>query len=509
VIFKTLKYHITKKDVIIAYLSAIKKLAGQTAVYGLSTIAGRFFYFLLVPIYTRVFTQVEYGINAEFYAYMSFFNILLTHGMETAFFRFAEKENSKQVYANALVSVLGVSGIFALSFLGFGQQIATGIGYGNNTKYIYYCVGILFFDSVCAIPFALLRQQSRPIRFAILKNINIFTNVFLNLYFLLLAPYWLKTFGVILPLFEPGLGIESIFMANLFASILTTFLLSKELMGITFGFQYEQWKAMMNYAIPMIWVGMAGMINETLSRAILRYIWPNPEEAKAMNGVFAANYKLSIIITLFIQAYKFAAEPFFFNHAKTTEKRDLYGSIMNYFIWICLFVFLMVTLFLHYFKFFIGERFFEGLAVVPILLFANIFLGIYYNISIWYKLSDQTNKGALISLIGAVLTIGLNLAFIPKFGYVGCAWATFICYFTMMVIGYLMGQKYYPIPYNLGRAFLYLIVTLGFYGIAIFSEKWFEAGSIFGNLMRGLMLLSFIALGYVLERKNSILSTVK
>jgi O-antigen/teichoic acid export membrane protein len=486
-------------------LSSIKKLAGQTAVYGLSTIAGRFFYFLLVPIYTRVFTQVEYGINAEFYAYMSFFNILLTHGMETTFFRFAEKENSKQVYANALVSVLGVSGIFALLFLGFGQQIATGIGYGSEPQYIYYCVGILFFDSLCAIPFALLRHQSKPVRFALIKNINIFTNVLLNLYFLLLAPYWLKTQGVTLPLFESGLGIESIFLSNLFASVITTLLLSKELLGITFGFNYAQWKLMMKYAIPMIWVGFAGMINETLSRAMLRYIWPDPEEAKAMNGIFAANYKLSIIITLFIQAYKFAAEPFFFTHSKTTEKKDLYGTIMNYFVWICLFVFLMVMLFLHYFKYFIGEQFFEGLAVVPILLFANIFLGIYYNVSIWYKLSDQTNKGALISLIGAFLTVGLNLLFIPEFGYVGCAWATFICYFSMMVIGYLMGQKYYPIPYNLGRAFLYLVVTLSFYGISLFSENFIEAGSILGNTMRGLMLLVFVMLGYALEKKKSIL----
>ncbi len=486
----------------IALLSTVKKLAGQTAVYGLSTIAGRFFYFLLVPIYTRVFTQVEYGINTEFYAYMSFFNILLTHGMETAFFRFADKDNNKQVFANALVSVLGVSGIFAVLFVGFGQQIANGIGYGDHPEYLYYCVGILFFDSICAIPFALLRQQGRPIRFAVFKNINIFCNILLNLYFLLLAPYWHQKHGFILPFYKPGLGIESIFMANLFASVLTSVLLTKELMGITFGFQYEQWKTMMKYAIPMIWVGLAGMVNETLSRAMLRYIWPDPEQAKAMNGIFGANYKLSIIITLFIQAYKFAAEPFFFNHAKTTEKRDLYATVMNYFIWICLFVFLLVMLFLHYLKYFIGERFFEGLGVVPVLLFANIFLGIYYNVSIWYKLSDQTNKGAIISLIGALLTIGLNIAFIPAYGYVGCAWATFICYFTMMVIGYLWGQKYYPIPYNLGRAGLYLIVTLLFYGLALLSENWMEANTLISNTLRATMLVSFIALGYLLERKK-------
>jgi len=484
-------------------LSTLKKLARQTAIYGLSTIAGRFFYFLLVPLYTRVFTQIEYGINTEFYAYMSFFNILLTHGMETAFFRFAEKENSKKVFANALISVLGVAGVFVLLFLGFGQQIASFIGYGNNPEYVYFTVGILFFDSISAIPFALLRFQNRPVRFALIKNTNILLLILLNLYFLILGPYWQQTYGTLLPFYVPGMGITSVFLSNLVASIVTTVLLSRELLGIGFGFNYQQWQRMFSYAVPMIWVGFAGMINETLDRAMLRYVLPNGDEARAMNGIYGANYKLSIIITLFIQAFKFAAEPFFFAHSKTTEKRDLYPKVMNYFIWICLFVFMLVVFFLHYFKIFIDEKFYEGLVVVPILLFANIFLGIYYNVSIWYKLSDQTKKGAQISMMGAAITIGLNLLLIPKYGYVGCAWTTFVCYLFMMIIGYLWGQKYYPIPYSLGRAFTYLMVTLGFYVLVHISLLWVEAHSFVGFLIRTSLLLAFVALGYFLEQKNN------
>jgi O-antigen/teichoic acid export membrane protein len=483
-------------------VSTVKKLAGQTAIYGLSTIAGRFLNFLLAFVYTRVFTQVEYGVNSEFYAYMSFFNIMLTHGMETAFFRFAEKDNSKQVFANSLVSVLGASSIFAVLFLGFGRQIANGIGYGYHPEYIYFSVGILFFDSLSAIPFALLRFQNRPIRFALIKNINIFTNILLNLYVLVLAPYWFKTYGTMLPFYYPELGISNVFIINLLASFVTTLLLTQELMGIGIGFKYQQWKMMFNYAVPMIWVGLAGMINETLDRALLRYVIPNSEEAKAMNGIYSANYKISIIITLFIQAYKFAAEPFFFAHSKTTEKRDLYGKVMNYFVWICLFVFLMVMLFLHYFKLFIGEDFREGLNVVPILLFANIFLGIYYNISIWYKLSDQTKKGALISGMGAVITIVLNLILIPKYGYVGCAWTTFVCYLFMMVVGYVWGQKYYPIPYNLSRAFVYFSAAIGIFGVSLISEYWFEPNTLISNFMRLDLLGVFVLLGYYFERKT-------
>ncbi|MBP7512031.1 MAG: polysaccharide biosynthesis C-terminal domain-containing protein [Bacteroidia bacterium] len=483
-------------------MSTIKKLAGQTAIYGLSTILGRFFYFLLVPLYTRVFTQVEYGINTEFYAYISFLNILLTHGMETAFFRFAEKENSKQVFANALVSVIGVASFFSFVFLIFGTQISTFIGYGSNPEYVYFTIGILFFDSLSAIPFALLRFQNNSLRFALIKNANILMLIGFNLYLLVLAPYCKNTYDVLLPFYNPKMGISSVFLSNLVASMVTSILLSKEIFGTGFSFNFGQWKKMFLYALPMIWVGLAGMVNETLDRAILRFVWPNPDEARAMNGIYGANYKLSIIITLFIQAFKFAAEPFFFAHSKTTNKKDIYAIVMNYFIWICLFVFLLVMFFLHYFKHFIDEKFYEGLGVVPILLFANIFLGVYYNISIWYKLSDQTKKGAQISIYGAIITIGLNLLLIPKLGYIGCAWTTFLCYLFMMILGYLWGQKYYPIDYNIKRALVYLLIALSFYWLVDFSAFFIQDSSLLGFIIRAFLLMLFIFLGYLFEMRK-------
>ncbi len=482
-------------------MSTVKKLASQTAVYGLSTILGRFFNYLLVPLYTRVFTDVEYGINSEFYAYMAFLNIILTHGMETAFFRFAEKDNSKQIFANAFISILGVASSFALLLLFFGDNIAQFIGYGLNPEFIYYCGAILFFDSLSAIPFALLRFQNKAFRFAVIKNINIFSLILLNLYFLVLGPYWETHYGGLIPFYETGMGIKSVFISNVLASFLTCMILSKDIVNIGFNFNYSQWRLMIAYAIPMIWVGMAGMVNETLDRALIRILTPNINEGQSLNGIYSANYKFSIIITLFIQAFKFAAEPFFFAHAKTTEKRDLYATVMNYFIWICLFVFLVVMFFLHYFKIFIGASFHEGLNVVPILLFANIFLGIYYNISIWYKLSDNTKKGAQISLIGAFITILFNIVFIPKFGYLACAWTTFICYFVMMVLGYLWGQKYYPIPYNLHRAFLYVISALILYSLVEYSLNWIEPNTFLGNLIRIFLLLIFVFIAYLKERK--------
>jgi len=481
-------------------LSTLKKLASQTAVYGLSTILGRFFNYLLVPLYTRVFTDIEYGINSEFYAYMAFFNIILTHGMETAFFRFAEKDNSKQIFANAFLSILGVAGSFSL-FIGlFGSYVSESIGYGLHPEFIYYCGAILFLDSLSAIPFALLRFQNKALRFAIIKNCNIFSLILFNLYFLLVGPFWEAKFGSILPFYEPGMGIKSVFISNVLASLITFLLLSREILSVGFSFNYTQWRFMIAYAIPMIWVGLAGMVNETLDRVLIRMLTPNVAEGQSLNGIYSANYKFSIIITLFIQAFKFAAEPFFFAHAKTTEKRDLYAKVMNYFIWICLFVFLLVMFFLHYFKIFIGTGFHEGLQVVPILLFANIFLGVYYNVSIWYKLSDNTKKGAQISLIGAVITILLNFIFIPEFGYLACAWTTFICYFVMMVLGYLWGQKYYPIPYNLPRALFYVSTALALFVLVQYSSIWINPNSFSGNFIRIISLFIFVYLVFYKEK---------
>lgn len=487
-------------------MSNIKNLAGQTAVYGLSSIAGRFINYLLVPLFTRVFTQAEYGINAEFYAYISFFNILLTHGMETAFFRFAQENNSKKVYAQAFISICGASSFFFLLVLLGGNYISNQIGYGLHPEYLKYAAGILILDALAAIPFALLREQKKALRFAVIKNLNIFINVGINLYFLVFCPWINSAYQITLPFALVNPGIEVVFIANLTASLLTLVFLFAELRQISFVFDKQLWHQMIAYALPMIWVGLAGMVNETLDRAILRYVWPDPIEAQQMNGIYSANYKLSIIITLFIQAYKFAAEPFFFAHAKQTDKRTLYAEVMNYFAWICLFIFIVITSFLHYFKAFIGPDFHEGLKVVPILLWANIFLGLYYNVSIWYKLSDQTKRGALISFMGAIITIVLNLVLIPILGYEGCAWTTFVCYLFMLVVGYSWGQKYYPIPYNIQRIGLYAVSAIVIFIFLNAVSLQIEPSSFAGLIIRLVALALFAILGIKMEFKNFVKS---
>jgi O-antigen/teichoic acid export membrane protein len=256
---------------------------------------------------------------------------------------------------------------------------------------------------------------------------------------------------------------------------------------------------MISYATPMIWVGLAGMVNETLDRIIIKYLWHDPIEALSMNGIYSANYKLSIIITLFIQAYKYAAEPFFFAHAKQTDKRELYAKVMNYFAWLCMFIFLIVTFYLDIFKSFIGPKFHEGLYIVPILLWANIFLGMYYNVSIWYKLTDQTKKGAQISIIGAVITVILNIVLVPVYGYLGCAITTFVCYFLMLVLGYVWGQKYFPVPYQLGRVLTYAVLSLTFYFMVRWMDTNLELRSFVSATIRIILLLGFILVAYIFE----------
>lgn len=489
-------------------MSGIKKLVGDTAIYGLSSIAGRFINYLLVPILTRVFSQADYGANAEFYGYISFINIILTHGMETTFFRFSQDNNHKQVFANAFLSISVVCLVFGIVIFAFGNPILNLIGYQANPEFLWFTAGILIADALTAIPFASLRQQNKALKFAIIKNLNILLNIGITLYLVLAGPYCKAHYGFNLPFWREGLGINAVFMANISASFLTLLLLVTELKWVKVGFDPILWKKMMAYATPMIWVGLAGMVNETLDRVIIKYIWPDPIAAQAMNGVYSANYKLAIVITLFIQAYKYAAEPFFFSHAKQTDKRDLYAKVMNYFAWLCMFIFLVVMLFIDLFKEFIGEEFREGLAVVPILLWANIFLGLYYNVSIWYKLSDQTKKGAQISMIGAAVTIALNLILIPIYGYMGCAITTLVCYFIMLVLGYVWGQKYYPIPYQLGRIFTYASLSISFYFLVIWVDKHLDLSQVLSYSLRFALLASFILVAVILEKK-SFLSVVK
>lgn len=482
-------------------MNPLKKLASQTAVYGLSQIVGRFVNYLLVPLHTALFDTAEFGVNTLMYSYVTFFNVLLTYGMETAFFRFSQKQdNPAQVYSTALTSLISSSLFFGLLFGVFSPQIASVINVPEHPEYVVYFTAIIALDAISSVPFAYLRQQNKALKFAIVKNINIFTNILLNLYFLLLCPYVQKEYGTLLPLYNGTVNIGYIFLANLIASIVTIPLLWKEILAIrNASFNKTLWREMLIYGLPLMVVGFAGMINETLDRIIISYVYTDVQEGLRATGIYGANYKLSILMSLFIQAFRYAAEPFFFNHAKDNDKRHIYATVMNYFTLVCLVLFLTVTLYIDVFKHFINNRYWEGLHVVPVLLLANMFLGIYYNLSIWYKLSDNTNKGAMISTAGALITILANIILVPLWGYTGSAWATLICYVSMAVICYFMGAKYYPIPYQVKRLMGYVGFALVLYFVSTYLP--FAAGYV-KYASSAILLLIFVVVAFLLERKN-------
>jgi O-antigen/teichoic acid export membrane protein len=485
-------------------MTAIKRLAGQTAIYGIPSILGRILGYLLVPLYTRVFLPEAYGTVNVFYAYASFLKVILTYGMETAFFRFTEQEKEKEtVYSTGVISLFISSLSFLILIILFAGPLATWIDYPDSKNYIIWFGWILALDAISSIPFARLRAQNKAKRFASVNMIGIAINIGLNLFFILLCPYLLKNaesnflIKAISLIYRPDWGIEYIFISNLVASCVTLILLVPQLIGIKWKIDKELWKKMFFYAFPLLFAGLAGIINETFDRLLLRYLLPGTTEAATYQvGIYAACYKISILMTIFIQAYRYAAEPFFFAQAKEKDAKTVYANIMNYFIIAVSLIFLVTMLYLDDFimPILVGEKYWVGKGVIPVLMLANLFLGVYYNLSIWYKLTGKTGWGAWISLIGAVITLALNFIWIPLssshfiYGYYGSAWATFICYGSMMILSYFIGQKYFPVKYNILKIFSYLGLAVLFYFVSVFLKV--------DNLILSILFHTFILLIY-------------
>ncbi|EGW21545.1 oligosaccharide flippase family protein [Methylobacter tundripaludum] len=449
-------------------MSIIRKLASQTAVYGLSSIFGRFLNYLLVPLYTYYFTAAEYGVVSEFYAYAGFFSVLLLFGFETGYFRFRDKERTGPdvAYSTALIFVVLVNlGFFTLILL-INTQLSAALNYANHPEYVLCFSLILILDAIAAIPFAQLRAENRAFRFAGIKIFEIGVTVLLSLFFIIYCPklYAANPESWIAPIYNPAIGIGYIFIANLLASGFKFLLLAPQLAGLAWGFDRALFGRMVRYSLPMVVIGFAGIINEMLDRVLLKYLLPYDALTNMkMLGIYSACYKLSILMSLFIQAFRYAAEPFFFAYAGKSDARQVYAVVLKFFVIFCVFIFLLVTLFIDFFKYFVGDEFRAGLEVVPILLLANLCLGIYINLSIWYKLTDRTLMGASVSLAGAALTIALNIWWIPLFGYVGSAWATLACYGSMAILSYLLGRKYYPVNYDVKRVLGYIGLGIGLY----------------------------------------------
>jgi O-antigen/teichoic acid export membrane protein len=493
-------------------MTAIKRLAGQTAIYGIPSVLGRILGYLLVPLYTYVFHSGDYGTVSVFYAYTSFLMVILTYGMETAFFRFNEHEPDKEkVFSSGMISLLISSVIFLVVVLSFSSDVARWIDYPDHPEYVRWFAWILALDAISAIPFASLRAQNRPARFAWIKMTNISLNIGLNLFFLLLCPFIMhhdpeSLIGrFITTVYRPHWGIEYIFVSNLIASSVTIVMLLPQITSVKWKIHPDLWKKMLFYAFPLLFAGMAGIVNETFDRLLLRYLLPE-NIASSQVGIYAACYKISILMTIFIQAYKYAAEPFFFAQAKEKDAKEVYARIMDYFIIIVSLIFLVTMLYLDDFILPLLVRrkeYWEGKGVIPVLMMANLFLGVYYNLSIWYKLTARTSWGAWLSLIGAIITLVLNFWWIPLssehliYGYYGSAWATFICYGSMMILSYLIGQKYFPVKYNLVKFAGYLGLSVLLYVISFVIKPDL---SIVRICFHTILLLIFLGIVYLVEK---------
>jgi len=493
-------------------MTAIKRLASQTVIYGIPSVLVRILGYLLVWLYTRIFLPDEYGTVNVFYAYASFLMVVLTYGMETAFFRFNELEKDRiKVFSTGMISIIISSVLFVTIISLFSHSIAIWIQYPEHKKYVIWFAWILALDAMSAIPFALLRAQNKPGRFARIKIINIGVNIGFNLFFLLLCPYMISHFRegfarqAVSFIYRQDWGIEYVFISNLIASGVTLLLLFPEISSVKWKLNPELWKRMLFYAFPLLFAGLAGMINETFDRLLLRYLLPK-DIALYQVGIYAACYKISILMTLFIQAYKYAAEPFFFAQAKEKDSKEIYAKIMDYFIIAVSVIFLVTLLYLDDFimPILIGNKvYWQGKGVIPVLLMANLFLGVYYNLSIWYKLTGKTSWGAWLSLFGAIITLVLNFWWIPLssehliHGYYGSAWATFICYGTMMILSYLIGQKYFPVKYNLIKFAGYLGLSVILFALSsVFRPDLYILRVGFNTLL----LLVFLGIIYLIEK---------
>ncbi len=449
-------------------MGILKKLASQTAIYGLSSIFGRFLNYLLVPLYTYYFSAAEYGVVSEFYAYAGFFSVLLLFGFETGYFRFRDKEGQGKdvAYSTALIFVVLLNLGFFLGVTLINTPLSAALNYADHPEYVLWFTIILTLDAASAIPFARLRAENRAFRFAGIKVIEILITILLSLFFIVYCPklYAENPAEWLAVIYRPSIGLGYIFIANLIASICKFILLAPQLLGMAWGFDRQLFARMLRYSSPMVVIGFAGIINEMLDRALLKYLLPYDLQTNMkMLGIYGACYKLSVLMSLFIQAFRYAAEPFFFAYADKSDARPVYALVLKFFVIFCVFIFLLVTLYIDFFKYFVGEEFRAGLEVVPILLLANLCLGIYVNLSIWYKLTDRTAMGAWVSLFGAALTVALNVWWIPTLGYVGSAWATLACYASMALLSYLLGRVYYPVAYDVKRVVGYVVLGVGLY----------------------------------------------
>jgi len=454
-------------------LGLYKKLFKQTAIYGLATVLPRMFSFLLVPLYTDLLPKAEYGKVSVIFAWMIFFNVILAYGMETAFFRFYNKEsNKKSVVETSMVSIFWSTILFLFIALLFRSSLASWSGI--DSQYIGYTIWILALDALVIIPFSKLRVNQKPMVYAAIKIGNVLVNLILSVVFLLYIPMLIDAnpHGFLRSIYVDNFQIGYIFLANIIASLLTFVALSPDYIYLNWKIDTDLWKRMMRYGMPIMVAGIAFAINEQFDKILLANLLP-ANIAESEVGVYSACYKLGLFMVLYRTAYTLGIEPFFFSHSSDKNAPQTYAMVTKYFVIFGSFILLSVIVFADLFKLLMirDSSYWEAMKVVPLIILANFFLGIYTNLSVWYKLIDKTYIGAYISIVGAIITLVLNFLLIPTMSYYGSAIATIAAYGSMMFISYYLGNKYYPIPYDLKKIGGYLSLSILFSAVSFYGFR--------------------------------------
>lgn len=485
-------------------MNDIRKLAGQTVIYGFGTVVPRFLnYALLTPFYTYILGREQYGVVTELYAWMVLALVILTYGMETTYFRFAgKKAPAETVYSTALVSLFSTSAFFIMAVSLFITPVSGFLGYEKHPEYIRMFSWIVAIDAFSAIPFAWLRNNNRARTFSLLKIINVAVTVVTVFFFLKTAPAMAERGSeLILRIYNPEMQVGYVFVANLAGSAVTLLLLLPYVIRIRPSFDRKLLGKMLSYSWPLLVGGMAGSLNEVLDKILLRRLIGG-EEGLATVGLYGAGYKVGVLMSLFIQMYRFAAEPYFFEKAGSKEAKETYAVTMKYFVITALILFLGINLYIEALQIIIGPIFRESLVVVPIVSMGYLLLGIFINQSIWYKVDDRTIYGAWITLAGAAVTIAVNLLFVPRFGYIAAAWAHVACYMTMVVLSYAVGMKYYPIKYETLKIVLYIALAVT---LLLFSRLLSPGNKITAIVFDTMLLFIFFAVAEIKDKYFSLL----
>ena len=446
----------------------MKILAKETAIYGVSSIVGKFLNWMLVPLYTYVLQQQsDYGIVTNLYAWTALLLVILTYGMETGFFRFINKEgeNPRTVYTTSLITLFTTSLLFALACILWQAPIASLIGYPSHSEFIAILGVTVAIDAFASIPFAYLRYKKRPLQFAALKLLFVFLNIALNLFFLVLCPK-IQDWSIISSWYDPNYGVGYVFVANILATgIQTLFLIpavaegfkgSKSSKGI---FSWDLLGQLLKYSLPLLVLGVCGIMNQTLDRILFPFLYTG-EDAQTQLGIYGACFKVAMVMMMFTQAFRYAYEPFVFAKHKDRESVAAYADAMKYYIIFSYMILLGMIVYLDLLKFIVAPSYWEGLRIVPIVLWTYIFQGVYFNLSFWYKLTDKTQWGAYFSLLGVAITFGLQVVLVPRIGYMASALSSTVCYMVIMLLSYLVGRRHLTIPYDLRRIGIYTLVIL-------------------------------------------------